>query len=254
MVGRHLVGFVIVTVIGLPASRADPTRDAFFDDLVGGKPLRVVPPPPARPGIPAISVRVYGPTDRGKWFTYVTSGMSDQPMRLERGVPKKLARAELILYASKDEPRLVKLLQSVSAWVFQSKTWVGHGHTVSDLALLALADAALLRRLASDGEAHKDPAVSKRLLLGMRHVLLMSSLLAEHRRKAASLKVSSAPVELLMVQAISEAERSVKVSYGLKRLFQVLDRQGVTHLVDPTRRTRLPEGGRKPDARGERTR
>lgn len=212
-------------------------RDAAIDALVGAAPVRVMTMESEVAGMPELRVRVYEPgQDRG-WYTFVTSGLSDARMHLPAHVPRELGRAELIVYAERDDPRMPQLLLSVAQFPFVDRTWIGYFHTIAEFAMLGLEAPETLRRVFTEELPPGDPLRERLTSVSMRHVLLLPSILEAHQHPEGFTSVAGEPVHLLAVQAISEVERAIKVRFGRSAILNTLDQQKVDHLLRPERRT-----------------
>jgi hypothetical protein len=90
------------------------------------------------PKDPHIDVYCFKPGVAGRdFFTLVTGGMSDRPMRLPPGMPPELQmrRVELVFYCSEAKTEYASLLVKLAHYAFDNDTWLGAGHTMETRAV-----------------------------------------------------------------------------------------------------------------------
>lgn len=95
-----------------------------------GKPLSVSHE--LLPVIPHIDVYTFKRSQADKEvYSLVTGGMSDLEMTLPRGADRDVPRrAELIFYCSEPREEYIATLRWVAHFPHNSKSWLGHGHTM----------------------------------------------------------------------------------------------------------------------------
>jgi len=80
------------------------------------------------PQEPHIDVYRYGPEGRRDWFTYVTSGISDQPI-IVPDFPHPV-RCELVFYSAREDEMYARFLHFLARKPFEDPDcWISHGTT-----------------------------------------------------------------------------------------------------------------------------
>lgn len=167
---------------------------------------------------PHIDVYIYPPGhDSRDFYTLVTGGMSDAPMRLPQGIGQEAARAELVLYVSEPTPEYIELLRAFAHYPHDCRTWLGPGHTVPN----------------GDPPAPFFPGSSLTTMLFLEPVLSPDDSLAE------LLHLEHDPLRLLWPVPISTSECRVKQECGLGALLQLFDRMDHPVVVNPRRASYL---------------
>ena len=104
------------------------TRESIYERLFG-KALTVSHE--LQPLIPHIDVYTFQRSQGGKIvYSLVTGGMSDLEMNLQRGAKDAPRRVELIFYCSEPRDEYIATLRWVAHFPHDSKSWLGHGHTL----------------------------------------------------------------------------------------------------------------------------
>jgi hypothetical protein len=90
----------------------------------------------SRDDTPQPVVNITSPTRKRPFYTLQTSGMSDRPMRVPRGM-EGLALVEVCLCLPRDWPMTeewpMRLLKTVAQYPRVHKTWIAWGHTLGSL-------------------------------------------------------------------------------------------------------------------------
>lgn len=169
--------------------------------------------------VPHIDVYVYPPApDKGRdYYTVITGGMSDLPMHLPKGVPERLARAELILYAksveiefgSTRQPFEIGILQFLARFPFEYQTWLAAGHTIPN------------------GNPPEPFAPGSKLTTA-----LLTEAVCEPEEFREGLSLGGKPVNLLWVQFITDAECALKLRSGAEALYELMDRKQPPQVLD----------------------
>jgi hypothetical protein len=176
------------------------------------------------PQIPHIDVEVHPPCERlGRdYFTLITNGMSDLPMHLPDGVDASAARAEILMYVaelavkpySTEASWEVELLRFLAMFPFEYETWLAEGHTLPN------------------GDPPQ-PFVPGSLLTTS---FLMESIFepAEFRE---GLTLDGAPVNLLWLNPLTEAECNLKLRQRVSALYDLMDKAQLPKVLDVKRRS-----------------
>jgi hypothetical protein len=171
-----------------------------------------------------IDVMVVLPSASRPWYTLLTSGMSDLPMRAPRTV-KDSALAEVCLCLPKEWPISqadtkwatpeffwpIRLLKEIARYPHLNDTWLSHGHTVSQAG--ALDPAARFAGL----------VIAKPTTFPNGAELLQS----DDGRK----------IRYLAVIPLLKDELAFKLEFGTDALQNELEAAGVTELLNPQRQT-----------------
>jgi Suppressor of fused protein (SUFU) len=84
-----------------------------------------------------VNVQIENPTRKRPFYTVKTTGMSDKPMKVPRGM-EDLALTEVCLCLPRDWPMSaewpLRLIQVVALYPHVHRTWVAWGHTLGSLA------------------------------------------------------------------------------------------------------------------------
>jgi hypothetical protein len=104
-------------------------REAVYERHFG-KPLSVSHE--LLPLVPHIDVYIFKRSQGNKeMYSLVTGGMSDLKMTLPLGADKDVPRrVELIFYCSEPRDEYISTLRWVAHFPHDSKSWLGHGHTM----------------------------------------------------------------------------------------------------------------------------
>lgn len=137
-------------------------------------------------------------SDRGPVHMFVTSGMSDERMKVPREAGPARARAELVFYASSAKPEYWAWLAWLAQFPFVDSTWLGFGHTVDNT----------------------KPLFPKS---DLRYFFFLETLVQSDRALFESIKIEGDPVNVLWVVPISTAEKELKAKSGVGALLDVLD-------------------------------
>jgi hypothetical protein len=81
------------------------------------------------PQVPHIDVYIFKPSEDRPFYTFVTGGMSDLPMKVPEGVPE---RVELVLYALEQKDSYIELIRWMAHLIHDKSTWVSAGSTMSN--------------------------------------------------------------------------------------------------------------------------
>ncbi len=152
--------------------------------------------------MPHIYVYIFPPRKEGRpFYTLVSGGMSDFPMRLPIGVDQFYARREIILYCDTPDDDLINLVRFFAHYPFQNATWLGPGHTVPN---------GVLSR----------PLFENSTLTG---TYFMETILESDRHLGETLVFQGAPVQFLWMVPITRAEMNLKVKKGADALMDLFE-------------------------------
>jgi hypothetical protein len=171
-----------------------------------------------------VDLHVVPPSEERPWYTIVTSGMSEKPMRAPSA---DLAHAELVMALPPDWPMEresladerswwpFRLLQTLAALPHQFETWLWLGHTVPN-------------------DDPPEPYADGTRLCG--------ALLAPPQtvpQEFTRLRVGDRDVRFFGVFALHADEMQLKLDEGFEALLEPFAQAGVTELVDPSRPSAL---------------
>lgn len=150
--------------------------------------------------VPHVDVYAYSPGHRGRdFYTLVTGGMSDLPMRVPRGVSAN--RAELVMYVEEPKEEYLALLRFLAHFPHNHHTWLGFDHTFPN---------------GQPAQPLFDDAALDTLLM-IRSILEPDATLSQ------SLRIDKDPVCLLWVVPITTAECELKLRAGSEALLDLFD-------------------------------
>ena len=82
------------------------------------------------PYVPHIDVYRFPPSSRRNFFTYVTGGMSDQPMASPEELGREYRRVELVFYSAEDRPEYSEILRRLAHFPHDNTTWLHWYHSM----------------------------------------------------------------------------------------------------------------------------
>lgn len=199
-----------------------PARAQVFKNLFG-EPAQVVPDPDDAFDLsPQIEVAIHPPGHGDRdFYTLVTRGMSDAPMVVPPDLGAPFRRAELVVYVDVPGPTIVRLLQTIARLPHQSRSWLGHGHTIPN----------------GDPPAPLFPGSS------LDTVLILDPIVAPERHVREQVVVAGDPLNLLWLFPLTSAEASRKVESGLSVLLELFNREQISFVLDPQRPSLVPPAG-----------
>lgn len=150
--------------------------------------------------IPHVDVYQFDPGNSGReFYTFVTSGMSDQRMMLPNDVGSKAARAELIFYCGKPKRDYNELLRRLAHFPHDNKTWLAAGHTMPN-------------------------GTPPQLMFGSKvldTLLFIPTIVGPDKELPDRLRLDGDPVNLLWVVPITTAECELKLNDGIGGLLDL---------------------------------
>jgi len=166
------------------------------------------------PFVPHVDVFQYPPTAERDFWTLATSGMSDLPMTLPRGVPREYRRGELIFYCDEPRPVYCELLRVMAHFPHDNKTWLGPGHTMPN------------------GDP---PAPLFEDTPDLDSLVFSASIVSPDNTLAERLVLNGDPVSFLWVVPITAAECEFKLQKGMDALYDLFDEVEHPHVFTGNR-------------------
>lgn len=196
------------------AGRFQTERAAIYRRIFG-PPAEVVPDPAAASSsIPRVDVSIHPPGFGAReFYTLVTSGMSDLPMRPPQDVERECRRAEICLYVDLPGPTFVKLLRSLARMPFEHGSWLSHGHTLPN------------------------GSPPKPLFPGsaLDTLLVLDTIVAPERHLREQIQLDGDPLNVLWALPITGAECEWKLQHGLPSLLDRFNGAQLSFVLDPQR-------------------
>ena len=165
-----------------------------------------------------VTIYPHQATPERPWQTVRTAGVSDYPMHVPRGRADE-RYCELLTYLPPDWPPEdspngwwpAALLKRLGQFVHENETWFGAGHTVL---------------VSEPGETFAPGTLVSAALLRAPDV--------EHEEFNA-LALEGISCRFLWAFPITEAETNLKLERGTQALLDLIDEQGLSHVLDPAR-------------------
>jgi hypothetical protein len=145
------------------------------------------------------------------FYTLVTGGMSDLPMRIPRGASAN--RTELVMYVPEPKEVYLEILRFLAHFPHEHNTWFGHGHTFPN---------------GQPPQPYFEDSV-------LDTTLMISSIARPDSTLHERLKIDKDPVHLLWVVPITTAESEFKLQQGIDALMDLFDRYDHPFVLDETR-------------------
>jgi hypothetical protein len=189
-------------------------RETVYERLFG-KPLSVSHE--LLPLVPHIDLYIFKRSQGNREvYSLVTSGMSDLEMMLPRGADKGVPkRVELIFYCSEPRDEYISTLRWVAHFPHDSKSWLGHGHTVPN----GNPPAPFWENTELDTLFFLPPIVKKDQTL------------------PSELNLGGEPVHFLWVVPLTTAECNFKLTRGFDAMLNIFQQNRHPHVFDPHRRS-----------------
>ncbi|MEI7685338.1 MAG: suppressor of fused domain protein [Planctomycetota bacterium] len=164
--------------------------------------------------VPHVDVYVFEPGYDGRdFFTLITGGMSDRPMRAPADVACR--RAEIVLYADRVDPQAVELLRWLAHLVHDQSTWLSPGSTMTN------------------GQPPQPIFEGSKLNC----FVFLDSVVQPDAFLHDKLAIGGDPVDLLWVVPISEKEMHLIRNKGLDPFLDLLDANRHSHVLNALRRS-----------------
>jgi hypothetical protein len=176
---------------------ADSRRRVYAE--LFGAPDAVLTDP--APDDPVIDVLRFPPSRRRKFYTYVTSGMSERPMRTPEGVGSECRRAELIFYTATARDDYGQVLGSMACFVHLLDIWLHWGAHVPH-------------------RSPPEPLFGTRLLDTL---LFLPSKVTADGALGEKLRIQNDPVQFLWCVPITTAESRLLDTQGMQALAKKFD-------------------------------
>lgn len=186
-------------------------RDQVYQELFG---TEATVSDEVLPMTPHIDVYIYPPGHAGRsFYTLVSSGMSDMPMELEKGVDRSCRRREIILYCEAPEEEYIDMVRFLAHFPFRYSTWLGIGHTVpnGDPPQPMFGNSELVAVVLTDPVVRSDSELADKLVL------------------------DGDPVEFLWPIPITLAELELKLNRGYGALMDIFNEVQHPVVLNPRR-------------------
>jgi Suppressor of fused protein (SUFU) len=158
-----------------------------------------------------VDIYIHPPNEFRPVTTLVTSGMSNHAMPVPAG--PNSPRIELILYVNGMQSAYVQLLRFLAQAPFRQHSWLAYGSMMNN----GNPPRPIFKDSVLDSYMFMIPNVSSDFLI--------------HR----SLRLADAPVQLLWVQPITQAERRVISTVGIRHFCWLMDQHQHPLVIDPSR-------------------
>jgi hypothetical protein len=193
------------------------TREAAYERIYG-KPESVFHEVlPQVPHIDVYTIKRILKRSSGDEVFYVlmTGGMSDLAMTMPRNAKDLDRRVELIFYCAEPREEYVTILRWVAHFPHDSKSWLGHGHTVPN------------------GNPPEPFWGSDKLDT----LFFLPPIIAKDQKLPSELRLNGEPVNFLWVVPITTAECNFKLNNGFDALMDLFDQNQHPYIFDPKRRS-----------------
>lgn len=173
------------------------------------------------PQVPHIDVYTFKRTfkrSQGDQIVYalVTGGMSDLEMNLPRAAAKDVPRrVELIFYCAEPREEYIDTLRWVAHFPHDSKSWLGHGHTMPN----------------------GNPPAPFWGSTELDTLLFMPSIVTKDQTLPSELKLSGEPVHFLWLVPLTTAECNLKLEKGFEAILDLFQQHRHPHVFDPHRKS-----------------
>jgi len=168
-----------------------------------------------QPLVPHIEVLCFSPNDKKRdYYTLVTTGMSDMPMKLPEEDKINSNRTELVFYCREPKNIYCELLRRVAHFPHDNSSYLGIGHTL--------------------------PISSSGIFANNSHLttlLFMPSFVEKDMKMKETLRIKDSTVNLLWVVPISDAECNIKLKTGISGILDIFDRNRHSFVFDENRRS-----------------
>jgi hypothetical protein len=188
-------------------------RESVYERLFG-KPLSVSHE--LLPLIPHIDVYTFKRSQGDKIvYSLVTGGMSDLQMTLPRGTTEAPRRVELIFYCSEPRDEYIATLRWVAHFPYDSKSWLGHGHTMPN----------------------GNPPAPFWGSTELDTLLFMPPIVKKDQTLPSELNLGGDPVHFLWVVPLTTAECNLKLERGFDAILNLFQLHRHPHVFDPHRKS-----------------
>ena len=189
-------------------------REAVYERFFG-KPLSVSHE--LLPVIPHIDVYTFKRSQADvEVYSLVTGGMSDLEMTLPRGADTDVPRrAELIFYCSEPREEYIATLRWVAHFPHNSKSWLGHGHTMPN----------------------GDPPAPFWGSAELDTLFFLPPIVKKDQTLPSELTLGGDPVHFLWVVPLTTAECNFKLARGFDAMLNLFQKNRHPHVFDPRRKS-----------------
>jgi hypothetical protein len=168
------------------------------------------------PMVPHIDVIIYKPGFQGRdFYTLVSSGMSDKKMNTPNDVSEKYSRAEIIMYTNEPKEFYINLIRHFARYPHKYETYLSYGHTIPN----------------------GQPAESLFLNSSLDTLVFIPTILSPDKSFTEKLKKNSGKeVQLLHLTPITTNESNLKLEKGMDSLYDLLDKNKHSHILNECRK------------------
>jgi hypothetical protein len=206
----------VETKLGLTNSTAGfaQAREAAYERLFG-KPLSVSHE--LLPLVPHVDVYISKRFQGSKEiYSLVTGGMSDLKMTLPLGADQDVPRrVELIFYCSEPRDEYIATLRWVAHFPHDSKSWLGHGHTMPN----------------------GTPPAPFWGTTELDTLFFLPPLVKKDQTLSSELNLGGEPVHFLWVVPLTTAECNFKLTRGFDEMLNLFQQNRHPHVFDPHRKS-----------------
>ncbi len=188
-------------------------REAAYERLFG-KALSVSHE--LRPQIPHIDVYTFQRSLGDQIVcSLVTGGMGDLEMTMPRGAKDVPRRVELIFYCVEPRDEYIETLRWVAHFPHDSKSWLGHGHTMPN----------------------GNPPAPFWGSTELDTLLFMPPIVTKDQTLPEELQLGGEPVHFLWVVPLTTAECNLKLEKGFDAILDLFQEHQHPHVFDPKRKS-----------------
>lgn len=148
-------------------------------------------------------------------YSLVTGGMSDMEMTMPRGAKEVPRRVELIFYCAEPRDEYIATLRWVAHFPHDSKSWLGHGHTMPN----------------------GNPPAPFWGSTELDTLLFMPPIVTKDQTLPDELQLGGEPVHFLWVVPLTAAECNLKLEKGFDAILDLFEQHRHPHVFDPKRKS-----------------
>lgn len=190
------------------------SREEIFDELFGeceSVSHEIIPM------LPHIDVFIYKPGYQGRdFYTLVSSGMSDMPMSLPKGISDKYERAEIVMYVNEPKDEYINLIRLFARYPHKYETYFANSHTIPN---------------GQPAEPFFEQSV-------LDTVAFIPTILSPDDEFTELLfRKCGVNVQLMHLTPITTPECEFKLEHGLDELYGLFDDNNHSFLLDETRKS-----------------
>lgn len=188
------------------------SRENVFDELFGeceSVSHEIIPM------LPHIDVFIYKPGYQGReFYTLVSSGMSDIPMKLPEGISDEYERAEIVMYVTEAKDEYINLIRHFARYPHKYGTYFAHSHTIPN---------------GQPAEPFFDQSVLDTI------AFIPTIVSPDNKFTELLFEKSGVNVQLLHLTPITTPECDFKLEHGTDELYGLFDDKNHSFILDETR-------------------